>query len=96
VGSLLGIKTVLSEFNAYADLAKGMGANAAYLDKRSFILCAYALCGFANFSSVAIQIGGIGSMAPERRGDLSRLGMTAMIGGAIATCMTACVVGVLL
>jgi CNT family concentrative nucleoside transporter len=96
VGSLLGIKTVLSEFNAYLQLSQSMTADGSYLDHRSFILCAYALCGFANFSSIAIQIGGIGSMAPERRGDLSRIGMTAMVGGAIATCMTACVVGVLL
>ncbi|RYG64699.1 hypothetical protein EON80_18745 [bacterium] len=96
VGSLLGIKTVLSEFQAYLDLSIAMGTNRAFLDHRSFVLCAYALCGFANFSSIAIQIGGIGSMAPERRGDLSRIGLTAMFGGAIATCMTACVVGVLL
>jgi CNT family concentrative nucleoside transporter len=54
------------------------------------------LCGFANFSSIAIQIGGIGSMAPERRHDLSKLGLISMIGGGIASCMTACVVGILL
>jgi CNT family concentrative nucleoside transporter len=96
VGSLLGIKTVLSEFNAYFELSQAMGANRAFLDPRSFLLAAYALCGFANFSSIAIQIGGIGSMAPERRGDLSRLGLIAMFGGAIASCMTACVVGILL
>lgn len=96
VGSLLGIKTVLSEFNAYIELSSAMGADRSFLDSRSFLLAAYALCGFANFSSIAIQIGGIGSMAPERRGDLSRLGLLAMFGGAIASCMTACVVGILL
>ncbi len=95
-GSLIGIKTALNEFVAYLELAKNMGANGNYLDPRSFILTAYALCGFANFSSIAIQIGGIGAMAPERRGDLSRLGLLAMMGGGIASCMTACVVGILL
>lgn len=96
VGSLLGVKTVINEFVAYLQLASSMGADRHFLDGRSFLLAAYALCGFANFSSIAIQIGGIGSMAPERRGDLSRLGLLAMAGGAIASCMTACVVGVLL
>ncbi len=96
VGSLLGIKTVLNEFVAYLQLAGSMGADKSFLDPRSFLLAAYALCGFANFSSIAIQVGGIGSMAPQRRGDLSRLGLLAMTGGAIASCMTACVVGVLL
>ena len=96
VGSLIGIKTVLNEFVAYLQLAGSMGKNPNFLDPRSFLLAAYALCGFANFSSIAIQIGGIGSMAPARRGDLSRLGLISMIGGAIASCMTACVVGILL
>lgn len=96
VGSLIGVKTVINEFVAYLQLSTEMGKNINYLDARSFILCAYALCGFANFSSIAIQIGGIGSMAPERRHDLSRLGLISMVGGGIASCMTACVVGVLL
>lgn len=96
VGSLIGVKTVLNEFVAYLQLAGSMGADRNFLDGRSFLLAAYALCGFANFSSIAIQIGGIGSMAPERRGDLSRLGLLSMVGGAIASCMTACVVGILL
>lgn len=95
-GSLIGIKTVVNEFVAYLELSKSMGANRAFLDPRSFLLVVYALCGFANFSSIAIQIGGIGGMAPERRHDLSRLGLIAMIGGTIASLMTACVVGVLL
>ena len=96
VGGLIGVKTVLNEFVAYLQLADGMGASRAYLDPRSFLLAVYALCGFANLSSIAIQIGGIGGMAPERRGDLSRLGVIAMFGGTIASLMTACVVGVLL
>ena len=95
VGSLLGVKTVLNEFVAYLDLANGMAAP-GYLDPRSFLIAVYALCGFANLSSIAIQIGGIGGMAPERRGDLSRLGVLAMFGGTVASLMTACVIGVLL
>lgn len=95
-GSLIGIKTVINEFVAYLELSKSMGVDRNFLDPRSFLLVVYALCGFANFSSIAIQIGGIGGMAPERRHDLSRLGLIAMIGGTIASLMTACVVGVLL
>ncbi|RYX83541.1 NupC/NupG family nucleoside CNT transporter [bacterium] len=96
VGALIGVKTVINEFVAYLQLATEMGKDGNYLNARSFIIAAYALCGFANFSSIAIQIGGIGSMAPERRHDLSKLGMISMIGGGIASCMTACVVGILL
>ena len=96
VGSLIGVKTVINEFVAYLQLAGDMGKTPGYLSPRSFLLAVYALCGFANFSSIAIQIGGIGGMAPERRGDLSRLGLISMFGGAVASCMTACVVGVLL
>ncbi len=95
-GSLIGIKTVINEFVAYLELAGSMGKDAAFLSPRSFLLVVYALCGFANFSSIAIQVGGIGSMAPERRADLSRLGLLAMFGGAVASCMTACVVGIIL
>lgn len=95
-GSLIGIKTVINEFVAYLELAANMGKDATFLSSRSFLLVVYALCGFANFSSIAIQVGGIGSMAPQRRADLSRLGLLAMFGGAIASCMTACVVGILL
>ena len=96
VGSLIGVKTVINEFVAYLQLAGDMGATPGYLSPRSFLLAVYALCGFANFSSIAIQIGGIGGMAPERRGDLSRLGLISMFGGAVASCMTACVIGILL
>jgi CNT family concentrative nucleoside transporter len=96
VGSLLGVKTVINEFVAYLNMSSALNANPNYITTRSAVITTYALCGFANFSSVAIQIGGISGMAPTRRGDLSRLGITAMFGGALASFMTACVVGVLL
>jgi len=94
-GSLLGIKTVLNEFLAYFEMSNQLHANTNYLSPRAALLSTYALCGFANFASVGIQIGGISTMAPTRRHDLSRLGLLAMVGGAIASCMGACVVGVL-
>ncbi len=96
VGPLLGIKTAINEFVAYLQLSQSRGQNQAFITPRAAIITTYALCGFANFSSVAIQIGGISGMAPDRRGDLSHLGLTAMWGGAIASLMTARVVGVLL
>jgi concentrative nucleoside transporter, CNT family len=95
VGRLIGEKTALNEFVAYAHLGT-MLQEGVPLDPRSVVLATYALCGFANFSSIAIQIGGIGGMAPERRGDLSRLGLRAMVAGMLANFMTACVVGMLL
>lgn len=95
VGTLLGEKTALNEFVAYAHLGS-MLQEGAGLDPRSVVLATYALCGFANFSSIAIQIGGIGGMAPERRHDLSRLGLRAMVAGTLANFMTACVVGILI
>src|SRR5205085_2837856 len=90
IGSLLGVKTVLNEFVAYLNLSTMLGQHRGALETRSVIITAYALCGFANFSSVAIQIGGISGMAPERRGDLSRLGLIAMVGGTLSSFMTAC------
>ena len=66
------------------------------VDERSFVLATYALCGFANFSSIAIQVGGIGSLAPEQRGDMAKLGIRAMIGGLLASYLTATVAGILL
>ncbi len=93
VGQLMGIKTVLNEFVAYVQLAGVMGESP--LQPRSLIIATYALSGFANFSSIAIQIGGIGGLAPERRSDLSRLGLRAMIGGSIAAFMTATVAGMI-
>jgi CNT family concentrative nucleoside transporter len=93
LGQLIGTKLIATEFVAYQDLGKMAAANA--VSPRTVMIASFALCGFANFSSVAIQIGGLGAMAPERRSDLARLGVRAMFGGAIATCMTACVAGVL-
>jgi CNT family concentrative nucleoside transporter len=92
VGQILGERIVLNEFIGYLSLSQ----QKAQLDPRSFTLATYALCGFANFSSIAIQIGGIGSLAPDRRGDLARLGMRAMIGGLLACYLTADVVGILI
>jgi CNT family concentrative nucleoside transporter len=94
VGSLLGIKTVVNEFVGYAELQKMTAAGG--LSPRSITIATYALCGFANFSSIAIQIGGIGAMAPERKGDLARLGLKAMIAGSLATFQTATIAGMLL
>jgi CNT family concentrative nucleoside transporter len=91
VGSLIGTKVVLNEFFAYNQLA-GIKDS---LSPTSVIIATYALCGFANFSSIAIQLGGIGSLAPERRGDLARFGLKAVLGGSIATMMTATIAGVL-
>ncbi len=92
VGRLMGLKTILNEFVAYLQLAKIMGSPAA-LSERTFAITTYALCGFANFGSVAIMIGGIGGIAPERRADLARLGLRALVGGTIATMLTGCIIG---
>jgi CNT family concentrative nucleoside transporter len=94
-GSLLGVKTVLNEFIAYQNMKDAFAADPSYLSPRAALITTYALCGFANFASVGIQIGGISTMAPERRHDPSKIGLLAMVGGAIASLMTACVVGVL-
>jgi CNT family concentrative nucleoside transporter len=96
VGSLLGIKTVLNELIAYSKMKDEFGANPHFLSPRSALLATYALCGFANFASVGIQVGGISTLAPSRRGDLSRIGMFAMLGGALASLMAACVIGILI
>lgn len=94
VGNLLGTRMVINEFVAFAKLGEpGVGSS---LDPRSFVITTYALCGFANFSSIAIQIGGIGSLAPSRRGDLARLGLRAMIAGTLANFLTATIAGMLL
>lgn len=94
IGQVLGERIVLNEFVGYLDLT----SNAAQLNltPRSFTIATYALCGFANFASIAIQIGGIGSLVPERRGDMAKLGLRAMIGGLLAAYMTASLAGVLL
>jgi len=93
VGTLLGIKTVLNEFVGYVELEK---MAAAGLSERSQAIATYALCGFSNFSSIAIQIGGIGGIAPERKGDLARLGLRAMVAGSLACFQTATIAGMLL
>jgi concentrative nucleoside transporter, CNT family len=93
VGSLLGQKMVINEFVAYYDL--GTMKAAGLLSEKSVLIATYALCGFANFSSIAIQIGGTGTMAPTRQADISRLGMRAMIAATLATLMTATIAGAL-
>ena len=92
VGNLLGTRMVLNEFVAYVDLGKIRGM----LDPRSFVIATFALCGFANLSSIAIQIGGIGALAPSRKSDLARLGLKAMFVGTLANFMSACIAGMLL
>jgi len=92
VGSVLGEKTVLNEFIAYMDLVELR----EQLSPRSFTIATYALCGFANFGSVAIQIGGIGSMVPSRREDIAQLSLRSMVGGTLAAFTTACIVGMLI
>jgi CNT family concentrative nucleoside transporter len=94
VGQILGERIVLNEFVGYLDLtsnAKELG-----LDPRSFTIATYALCGFANFTSIAIQVGGIGSLAPERRSEMAKLGLRAMLGGLLASYMTASLAGMLI
>lgn len=92
-GSLLGEKIMLNEFVAYSDLtafaADGM------LQQKTIMILTYALCGFANISSIAIQIGGIGVMAPDRKGVIAKLGFKALLGGALATCLTGTIAGIL-
>ncbi len=95
VGQLLGQKIVLNEFVAYGTLAQGLQAGAVPLTERGMLIVSYALSGFANFSSIAIQIGGIGAMAPDRRGDIASLGLLALVSGSFATFMTACFAGLL-
>ena len=91
VGNLLGTRLILNEFVAYVDLGK-IGNT---LDPRSFTIATYALCGFANLSSVAIQVGGIGALAPTRKSDLARLGMRAVACGTMANFMSACIAGMM-
>jgi CNT family concentrative nucleoside transporter len=95
IGSLLGVKTALNEFVAYLQLSNLL-TDGPGLSSRSVVIATYALCGFANFSSIAIQIGGIGGIAPSRRSDLARLGLRAMVGGSLAAFMTATVAGILI
>ena len=94
IGSLMGEKLVLTELIAYRDLSELMITNS--ISDRSAIIASYALCGFANFASVGIQLGGIGGIAPERRKDLAKLGLKAMFGGALASWLTATIAGMLI
>lgn len=94
VGSLLGVKTALNEFLAYQAL--GEMIEAGTIDPRSAVIASYALCGFANFGSIAILVGGVGGIVPERRSDLAQLGLRAVLAGTLATMMTGCIAGVLL
>ncbi|QGU95917.1 NupC/NupG family nucleoside CNT transporter [Clostridium bovifaecis] len=93
-GELIGQKVVLNEFVAYANLAPMIKAGA--LSQKAAVILTYALCGFANISSIGIQIGGIGGLAPERRSEIAQLGIRALIGGLITTCMTGTIAGLLL
>ncbi|HYG07396.1 MAG TPA: nucleoside transporter C-terminal domain-containing protein [Stenotrophomonas sp.] len=97
VGSLIGQKVVINEFVAYTELSRIVNGQVpgVSLSGEGALIATYALCGFANFSSIAIQIGGIGGLAPERRHDLARFGLRAVLGGSIATFMTATIAGVL-
>jgi len=92
IGNLLGTRMVLNEFIAFQQL----GPMKAQLNPRSFTIATYALCGFANLSSIAIQIGGIGALAPNRKSDLARLGVKAMLAGTMANFMSACIAGMFL
>jgi CNT family concentrative nucleoside transporter len=97
VGSLIGQKIVLNEFVAYSSLSsiiKGQTAGVT-LGPQATLIATFALCGFANFSSIAINIGCLGGIAPSRRGELAQLGLRAMVGGALASCLTATLAGLL-
>ncbi|TVQ89295.1 MAG: NupC/NupG family nucleoside CNT transporter [Deltaproteobacteria bacterium] len=96
IGQLLGEKIVLTELLAYKTLAALVSGEEAVISQRAAIIASYALCGFANFASIGIQLGGIGGIAPERMGELAQLGFRAMFAGALAACMTGAVAGVFL
>lgn len=97
-GQLLGLKVVANEFVAYQQLAGWMTEHSTVqqISPRTAVILTYALCGFSNFASIGIQVGGIGGLCPERRTDLAQLGLRAMIGGLLACCMTACVASIVL
>lgn len=94
VGSLIGLKTVVNEFVAYEALARAMGEG--LVTERSAIIASYALCGFANFGSLAILLGGIHGIAPERRSEAAELGLRSILAGTLATCMTGCLAGLMI
>ena len=91
-GSLMGTKMVINEFVAYLDLRTIKQT----LDPKTLIITSFALCGFANFASIAIQVGGIGELAPERRSDLASLGFKALICGTLASYLSATIAGILM
>ena len=95
VGSLIGLKTTLNEFVAYAQFASDLGGSTLVLSPRSAVILTYALLGFANFSSIAIQIGGIGGLAPERKSEIAGFGLRAMIAGNLAAFTSAALAGML-
>jgi CNT family concentrative nucleoside transporter len=92
VGSLLGTRAVLNELIAYGELKELK----SILIDRSFVIASFALCGFANISSIGIQLGGIGALVPERRHELARLGVRALFAGTLANYLSACIAGILL
>lgn len=96
IGTLLGEKVVLTEFIAYLHLYESLADGVTQLSPRTIVIASYALCGFANFGSIGIQLGGIGGIAPSRRADLARIGLRAMFGGLLASLMTAAVAGMLI
>ncbi|MFA6435010.1 MAG: nucleoside transporter C-terminal domain-containing protein [Elusimicrobiales bacterium] len=96
VGNWIGQKTVLNEFVAYLSMADFLKSNPGAISQRSLIIAAHALCGFSNFLSIAIQIGGLGALAPERRHDIARLGLYAVLSGSLACFMTAAITGFLI
>lgn len=95
VAALLGKKTVLNEFIAYSELATNLQADPNWLSERGRLITSYALCGFANFGSIGIQVAAYTTVAPDRSPDITRLALRAMVGGLLATCLIACVIGVL-
>jgi len=95
IGELLGIKMAVNELVAYGELSKMLLDPKIVLQDRSVIIATYALCGFANFGSIGIQLGGIGGIAPDRKGDLAKIAFKAMLGGTLAAFMTATIAGIL-
>jgi CNT family concentrative nucleoside transporter len=93
VGTLLGTKLVINEFVAYANLSPMITAHS--LSPKALVIVSFALCGFANFSSIAIQVGGIGELAPDRRKDLAKLGFKALMCGTLASYLSATIAGIL-
>ena len=95
-GTLIGEKTVINEFVAYANFSDILNAGTVEMTLRTKVILSYTLCGFANFSSIGIQIGGIGAIAPSRRADLSRLGFRALLAGLLASCLRGIIAGILI